>query len=600
MDQPFYLLSNASKDVFPENTLTEFKNVLPKTLHFPDDELWTVGIETIGLSSMFRNVRMPPKGVPAIFAGHLNTRIDDYREEKNSFEVMDTHKPLNFQLEKTKFGMYCELTDKYYTKGDVYSMCSFFSVKLKPYCKIDFDGERMTFSFVDTYNLTKHGTWVFMHEAFAESFHFTPHIINKLDVANPDPTKNSNDVYLVEVGDTLFIQRKINMNGQIYYGYLLTNDPTIPYHTHLVSEIINLEQHINLPEIIKIRCDIIEPQILNSQFSQDLLVLSPDLRYTNNYFFHEIEKISYIPLAQKDVSIIKITLVDENNEMLQLVRGHATIVKLRFQRNRSMSENFYCRVTSKRNAVYKHNTPHSFSVQLPSAKILNEDWKVSLNSINVPNLFTTFLPTRHRNYRSLIYKTPTQPAKVMLFKKDVAYTPSRLVADINIFFNSHDLGTAQIDDLGRLVLNLNEECSFAIGMDAVNVLGYESGTTLTNDGTDWMVVRPYIHSKEKIIFERPINVNYFRPNYFIIYSNIVQPSIIGNQYSPILKIVPVLDSKEPFKLYDFKQREFYHIANTEITEIKMELRTHDGEYVNFLTDQNVVMNLQFSNEINPI
>ena len=95
-------------------------------------------------------------------------------------------------------------------------------------------------------------------------------------------------------------------------------------------------------------------------------------------------------------------------------------------------------------------------------------------------------------------------------------------------------------------------------------------------------------------------MNYFRPNYFIIYSNIVQPSIIGNQYSPILKIVPVLDSKEPFKLYDFKQREFYHIANTEITEIKMELRTHDGEYVNFLTDQNVVMNLQFSNEINPI
>ena len=172
-----------------------------------------------------------------------------------------------------------------------------------------------------------------------------------------------------------------------------------------MSELINLEQHINLPEIIKIRCDIIEPQILNSQFSQDLLVLSPDLRYTNNYFFHEIEKISYIPLAQKDVSIIKITLVDENNEMLQLVRGHATIVKLRFQRNKSMSENFYCRVTSKRSAVYKQNLPHSFSVQLPSAKILNEDWKVSLNSINVPNLFTTFLPTRHRNYRSCLLYT---------------------------------------------------------------------------------------------------------------------------------------------------------------------------------------------------
>ena len=136
-------------------------------------------------------------------------------------------------------------------------------------------------------------------------------------------------------------------------------------------------------------------------------------------------------------------------------------------------------------------------------------------------------------------------------------------------------------------------------MDLAKVLGYHTGVIANFEGSDWMYLKPFSDSPKKIVFESPINTDYLKPNYFVVYSNIVQPSIIGNQFSPILKVVPVLNSQEPFKLYDFKQREFYNIANTEINEIKMELRTHDGEFVNFLSDQHVVMNLQFTNEINP-
>ena len=38
MNHPFYLLSNASTDVFPENTLTNFKNKLPKDLIFSEED----------------------------------------------------------------------------------------------------------------------------------------------------------------------------------------------------------------------------------------------------------------------------------------------------------------------------------------------------------------------------------------------------------------------------------------------------------------------------------------------------------------------------------------------------------------------------------
>jgi hypothetical protein len=37
------------------------------------------------------------------------------------------------------------------------------------------------------------------------------------------------------------------------------------------------------------------------------------------------------------------------------------------------------------------------------------------------------------------------------------------------------------------------------------------------------------------------------------------------------------------------------LQNTEINEIEIELRSHDGEYIYFGNDQNVILNLEFSN-----
>lgn len=596
MNQPFYILSNASLDVFPNNTLTEFKNVLPKTLSFPEGDKWEVGIETVGVSSMFRNIHTPPLGVPVIFAGHAHNKMKQLRQSPVIDERQDIHYSVDFDLRKGATMMYIEIVDKFYTQADIYSMCSLFNVKLGPYCKFEFDGERITVTYTDKYKQNHEGTWIFLHESFANSFQFKPYDIKKLSVIPVKPENNSNEVMLVEIGGNLYVQRKVKVNNEVYLGFLLTRDQTKDYHGPLISDKIDIFNHDMLPEIIKVQCDIIEPQIINSSFSQDLLVLSTDVQYTNNYYFHDIERISYFPLLFNDINEIKVRLVDENDKLLQLVKGQATIIKLRFRKNKKMTQNFYVRVTSKPNNIYPDNKAYNFSVQLPSTKVLNDDWKVSLNSINIPNKFTTFL-RKDEQLRSFIYKTGVNPAIPLILKSDVSYTPSSLVSEINSFLSLHNIGDANIDSLGRLVITVKESCVLAIGLDAVKVLGYQTG--LIPPGSNYMFIKPLPDNTDKIIFESPINVNYFRPNYFIVYSNIVQPSIIGNIYSPILKIVPILDAHESFKLHDFKVREFYNIPNSEINEIKIELRTHDGEFVNFLSDQHVVMNLQFTNEINP-
>lgn len=600
MNHPFYLLSNASTDVFPENSLTNFKNQLPKTLNFSEEDKWVVGIESIGISSLFRNIMVPPTDVPSLIVGHNFNNVDEFKIVQAGTSARDElHKPLNFILEKAQYGMAADILDQYYTKADIHSMCTLLNVKLRAWCKLSYDNNRLTIAYHDVYDHKHPGVWVFMHETFATSFQFNSHKIREIKVHNPNPSYNSNEVAVVEIGVKFYIQRKVIHKGETFFGYFLTRDEDTQYHQPLVSEYIDVT-HQNLPEVIKVQMNIIEPQILNSEYSQDLLVISPDLRYTNKYFFHEIENISYCPLLFNDISIIQIKIVDENNELLQLVKGNATIVKIRFRKNINMSDTFYCRLTSKRNDVYRRNKPACFNVQLPTTQALNDDWKVSLNSINIPNRFTTFLPQKNSHFRTLIVKRSKVPSNWLVFKKDVSYTPSLMIAELNVFLDIFDLGTATIDELGRAVINFNyDDCTLALGLHVTKVLGFHTGVITQFQGSDWMMMKPYSTSPKQLVFESPINTDYLRPNYFIVYSNIVQPSIIGNQFSPILKVVPIQNSREYFKLYDFKQREFYNIANTEITEIKMELRTHDGEFVNFLSDQHVVMNLQFTNEINP-
>jgi len=686
MDQPFYIISNASIDIYPNNTLTEFKNKFPKTLSFSEHDKWEVGVETIGLSSMFRNVLVPHRpNIPSVLIGH-SFNLEQQRASPEIKASLDTHYSLNFKLfgEANTDFIPIEIKDKYYHEADVYAMCKVINTKvINECCKFSFDGSQMSIKFNN--NSSREGTWVFLHETFVKSFGFSPSSTKllsmirappppppsppppsttsqepqtveeaikkaKVQLAKEDALKSllfpfgkramqkqlastfserleeaataaeeefeqrenptpisaetteiqtqeeehhpSQEVYLVEINTSTFIQRKVFWDGEIYFGYYLHRDANTDFYGSLVSERIKLKNSHQLPDLIKVQCDIIEPQILNSSYSQDLLVLSTDIQYTNNYYYHDIERISYFPLLFNDISEIKIKLVDENNELLQLTRGHASIVKLRFRKNTRMTNNFYVRVTSRPSPIFPDNKPNRFSVQLPTTKILNEQWKVSLNSINIPNSFTTFIPNQNTELRTIVVKRLNDAVLSLILSDKENYTPTKLVAVINSFFRTHNLGRATLDSLGRLSFNMNYECTYGIGLNAAKILGYESGREVKN----FMMIRPNSQNPYLLEFESPVNVNYFRPNYFIIYTNIVQPSVIGNQYSPILKIVPILETENAFKLHDFNVREFYSIPTTEVNEIRMELRTHDGELVNFLDNHHVIMNLQFSNE----
>ena len=95
-------------------------------------------------------------------------------------------------------------------------------------------------------------------------------------------------------------------------------------------------------------------------------------------------------------------------------------------------------------------------------------------------------------------------------------------------------------------------------------------------------------------FNLPINLDALQPNYMIAYTNFIESSIIGGIYSRILRVIPVSSKETGYVISDFKHKEFIALQNTEISEIEIVLRAHDGEYVYFGTNENLILNLEFS------
>ena len=90
--------------------------------------------------------------------------------------------------------------------------------------------------------------------------------------------------------------------------------------------------------------------------------------------------------------------------------------------------------------------------------------------------------------------------------------------------------------------------------------------------------------KSKLVhfFEEPSHIYSFYPNFIMVYCNVVTASICGGRFLPLLKILPVQVSKKDAYLFlDFNKFEYIKTNVGILNEIKIELRTQTGEYVEF-------------------
>lgn len=502
-----HLLSNACTDYYPDNTLTNFKNAFPLPLDI--DERYEVGVQEFGFSANYTNIRVPEnKSIPSIMIakcalGDTNTcsntffrRYFKHRKCQDDLEYANYN--FNFRADTLicveQTGNICYDTQctywKYYIPNITFTPVhlTLLQQRILADTGVSLEVEndkRLTFKISDIFknqeektgNKEHHYCWVLLHPTFAESFQFTYNHIS--------PIPDMNGLYTVSMNGEDKAMRKIYYKGELFYTHFIskrrtkTSENPITYsYNNLMSGVFNLDRKA-YPQFIRIVSDNIRPQILNSEYSKDLVVFAPDYIESEGYVLRNIKNIDYIPLLTNTLSNFNIKLLDENNQQLQLTEGTATVIKLVLKRMPPMKESFNIRLTSAANALYPDNKQNKFRVKLPTPLTLNDTWKVSLNTISHPSNFSTFLEDINAREIKFIDLSgsvgPIGQTYIHQFKSDYVYSDRELISDFDYFLKRHSLGNITYDNY-KVVITMTAQGLFTVPKYLANILGFQPNT----------------------------------------------------------------------------------------------------------------------------
>lgn len=621
-NKSFFVISNGSSETYPNNTLTNFTNRLPAPIDIPEDEKYEVAVESVGFSCLFRNIKLPendffpsfmisdclksyqlnrfglcPDGVQNV--NPICSRPLDLTKDFKVLEHGGTHYGTDDAPCFWHFGKFAE---KFYTQEELTAY--FDKINNQYETAIKFINGKLEFGRPE---LGK-WYWVLVHPTMMETFGFEASMYLKFKYTEKiESIYGAAHAYMEEEDGTKYlfwrkkvIEKLVNYQGEIYFAF------QIGLITDWLRATKTITSQSTLPTVVKVVSDKIEPQIFNSSFSNDMVVFCPDFKKRDNYYFHEFESKQYIPILNSTITDFDIKLCDEDNKQLQLLPGVPTILKLNF-RKMEAKRTFNVRLTSVKSKEFRKNTNCNFKVKLPNVLSLDKSWRVALTSISHPNIFKTFLT--NKNSRGLFVRqtagnaTLKQAAKVL---PDEVYTIDKFVEEIKEFFEKNNFGEVTLSSDNKLSIKFYKTGTFIVSNNILRVLGYNekinlkgytTEITIDSSNSNLQIIQPensptvvYILS-----FGSPINLEVLRPNYIIAYTNFIESSIIGGIYSKILRVIPITNTDKGFVITEFKHKEYLELQNTEISELEVVLRAHDGEYVNFGTQEDIILNLEFTN-----
>lgn len=577
-----YLVSNASQETYPDNSLVNFKNRLPITITVNHYESLEISLSSIGLSTKFINVPVIPNNLPSFF---ISSCKDFQLQESFRFMLDDQLSSVMHELKNRGFTWHSYSFEK--KRYNLEEIQNFFkTVSAETQTQIVFgDDKKLYVDIVQGIN----GYWLVMHPLFMKCFNI-----------NLSKTKQTDTYYFEkENGEFLFFRTGIYEN-EPYFGCFIheTFENDIVDFNNIRSKPSKMFEY---PNVVRVVCNNISPQIFNGTYSNDLAVFCPSKN--EDYSVTEFLSKQYLAISNTRITDFSIQLMDENNLPLKVLPGPATILKMELRLRNLEKKSFNVRLTSVDTKEFSDNTNAKFKVKLPSKIELGRDWRIALTSISHSNIFSTFLSDPNTKFMAIREIVPGAP-KVSYIRipdkklSDNVYTPKELIEFLDQKFTLLNIGRVKLTEDNRVQFTFKREVTVTCSNHLLSLLGYTGKIDEKNVMTGFKVVREKGITTGDISFTllSPININFLKPNYMIVYTNIVSESIIGGIRSKILRIVPIKTrTNENYILSDFRYKEFYELQNTEIDTIEIHLRAHDGTLINFGNQQDTIINIEFSN-----
>lgn len=250
-----------------------------------------------------------------------------------------------------------------------------------------------------------------------------------------------------------------------------------------------------------------------------------------------------------------------------------------------MSEDsFYLTLLSNSSISYfPGNTTANFITKLPKTVKLEGEWVVGLVEFHYP--CTMFNVQEHENILYVKKKTRLNESAGSKNKTDSniiveykAHIPATTYDSVNHFlsaFNDHPLlrnhFKLRYDEITKLVISTRQDTdviSLIASPQLSLQLGFEPNTNL--------VTKPN--------GKYPINLYLGLPSQLFIYSDIIQPQIVGDVMTSLIRIIPLDPTKYiygAYKMHAFSPAHYLPVMRREFDTIETDIRTSVGGKVPF-------------------
>lgn len=351
---------------------------------------------------------------------------------------------------------------------------------------------------------------------------------------------------------------------------------------------------LNSARTLIVELEEIEPIISGNGFEKIIATLPykphtiEDNLTFNNTYNYEPKRRTFFNLNSPWISSFTARILNEDYSQINLSKGQPTFLKFRIENK--METTFSIRARSIDSLeIFNDNSCSHFKMKLPMHIDLNENWKIALTSIHIPNFINIAKYLSPDKYFIKIEK-PEGFEKTLTFNETTIYTPHDLCYYINYVCNQSEINMkTSINNENMLYILIREKMTVTFSDDFALLL---QQSTLAEE----LKLPQKIFTIDDPPKANTSVINFFSliPHTLFLYSNIVEPSIIGNQYAPILKIVPHEDDSDSLMYHhEIKNLEYMNLKNTNFSILEFEIRDAAGNLIDFRQDYPTIVNLLF-------
>jgi hypothetical protein len=330
----------------------------------------------------------------------------------------------------------------------------------------------------------------------------------------------------------------------------------------------------NIPKILKIRLEEMSDCLSNTGFNKDLaLVYGADL--SSAPFYHIVKKKEYFNIGGGSLSNITITLLDENNQQLQLLDGQPTIVTLKIKKIKMTSR--IMRLSSKDSThLFEDSSCSDFKILLNEQIDKRKKYEVALSSIYLPPKIDVKKIVRAQELYAMFSRDGETWEKVSF--DQLEDLNSDTVAQV-LFDNAPKLDSEDEEAEEEYIFDVEREngkiilkCLHNFYLQFSQFFSYMFNVRRTGEMKPGDAVAIDPPNFERII-----------PNAIFLYTNFTTPLITGDVFARVLKVIPYKNARIETTLsaYESNHFEFVPISMNEDNLLHFHLRDASGNLIPF-------------------